>query len=575
MTELVTAHPGLASLVVVALALIGAPIFACMTVIAAIGLSTLDFAPPAFLVDEFGLFVAMLGNGLTKVQALATGSSAAALATLPLFTFSGYVMAEAKTAQRLVNFASAMVGWIPGGIAIVTIFACAIFTTFTGASGVTIVAIGGLIMPSLLKEGYKDRFALGLVTGTGSIGLLFPPSLPLIVYGIVYGLAAQGAQDTGGAELQVVKFDMERFLFAGIVPGLLLVAVIGVYAVWVALRDGVPRTKFNARVALAATLEALPELLIPLIIIITLATGALQIPEAAALTAAYVLIVEGVYYGDIKLKALPRISREAMTMVGAIFIVIVAATLLTDFFINARVPDQLYTWMDHYIGPIEIFGVTIGEKWVFLFFLNILLLIVGCLMDIFSAIVVVVPLIVPAALQYNIDPYHLGVIFLLNLEIGYLTPPVGLNLFISSIRFKKPMSEVVSASLPFLLAMLVALALVTYVPALTPIRATADVEPPSKAQPGALVADAGAGPPIVWPDGGVWTLDRCEQPAIKEDALGYAECQAMFSLWDRCAKLGEELERLECQSKVLEGGDPFELDAGPAADAGPAGDAAR
>lgn len=532
------------TLLIVFLALFGAPIFSCMMALAILGATTLPSNIDQSLYQRFA-------GELVRVKSLATGDAASQLATIPLFTLAGYVMAEAKTAKRLVGLAQALVGWIPGGLALVTILACALFTTFTGASGVTIVAVGGLILPSLLKEGYKERFSLGLVTGTGSVGLLFPPALPLIVYGIVYGVSSQGLTSAGGDTMELPPFSMERFLFAGIVPGMVLVGLIGLYAIVIAVREKVPRVKFDGAAAARATAAAIPELAIPILILLTLVTGWLQIPEVAAFTALYVLLVEVVWYRDVRVRDLPRVTREAMIMVGAIFTVIVAATALTDYFINARIPDRLYGWMDDYIQ----------SKWTFLFALNILLLVVGCLMDIFSAIVVVVPLIVPAAVQYGIDPYHLGVIFLLNLEIGYLTPPVGLNLFISSLRFKKPMTEVVGASLPFLGVMFLALALVTYVPQLTPIRVE-DKKGPGQTDQAGDDLDAGLAREIVHQDGGVWTPERCDALKAEGDELGYVECQNMFRFYARCEKLTEELDKLECKQVTLEGEDWF-TDAGP------------
>ena len=527
-------------LAVIAMALIGAPIFACMTACAILGLMAHQ---PGVPMD------AAFADGLLRVLSnLATGSGAATLATIPLFIFAGYVMAEAKTAQRLVRVSKAFVGWIPGGLALVTILACAVFTTFTGASGVTIVAIGALIMPALLKEGYDDRFALGLVTGTGSVGLLFPPALPLIVYGIVYGMTAQAGSDSGGEELQLVSFSIERFLVAGIVPGLVLCGVLGIYAVWTAIREKVPRSKFDGAEAVAAMKEALPELLIPIIIVVPIVTGKLQPPEAASGMVLYVLLLETLWYKDLRLRDLPRVARSSAGLVGAIYVIIVAATALTHYFIVAGVPDALYAFTAQYID----------SKWTFLLALNILLLIVGCLMDIFSAIVVVVPLIVPAAKQFDVDPYHLGIIFLLNLEIGYLTPPVGLNLFITSFRFRKPMVDVYRASLPFLGLMLVALALVTYIPALVPVKA------PQKDGGGEATAvppgtpDGGVAVEITWPDAAVWKPDRCEAM----EGLDKEECKIMFSLWAKCEAL-DELDKLECRDKVLAGEDPFGADAGP------------
>jgi C4-dicarboxylate transporter, DctM subunit len=541
---------------IVILALFGAPIFACMAALALLGATALA---PGLPIDQ------VFAGLLTRVAALATGGHAATLATIPLFTFAGYVMAESRTAERMVACARAWLGWLPGGLAVATIFACAIFTTFTGASGVTIVAIGSMILPSLLKEHYKERFALGLVGSTGAIGLLFPPALPIIVFGIVYAMSAQSAMASGESQaMELIDFSVERFLFAGIVPGLILCGMVGIYAVFVAIRDKVPRTPFRLGEAISTTGRALPEVLIVVLVIGTLASGLLQIPEAAALTALYVLLIERFVYRDIKLRTLPRVARSAMGLVGAIFIVIVSATILTDYFVNASVPERIYAFLDQHIS----------SPWTFLLALNLLLLVVGCLMDIYSAILIVVPLIAPAAMHYGIDPYHLGVIFLVNLEIGYMTPPVGLNLFITSFRFRKPMVEVYRATFPFLLVMLATLGLVTYIPALTPIKArkpAASGAPATGPPPGAADAPDG-GVPIVWPDGGVWEPSRCETPEMKDDPLEQAECRATFQMWARCAAIEDALDRLECEQKVLDGEDPFSEEEPPPGDEDPAAD---
>ncbi len=546
-------------IVILVFALLGAPIFACFAAIAALGATTLPSNVPQSLHEAFG---GMLFN----VQALATGDQATTLSTIPLFTFTGYIMAESKTAERLVYAAKTIVGWIPGGLALVTILTCALFTTFTGASGVTIVAIGSLLLPALIKEGYKERYALGLVAGTGSVGLLFPPALPLIVYGIVYGVSAQAAAaSSAGDSIQLVEFSVERFLIAGIVPGLVLVGVLFIHALYHAIRDKVPTTPFEFDKAWRALIKALPEAAIPVLVITCMAKGWLLIPEVAACTALYVLIIEALVYRDISLKNLPKIARESMGLVGAIFLVIVGATALTGFFISARVPDRLYEWM----------SASIEHRWAFLLVLNVLLLLVGCVMDIFSAIVVVVPLIAPAAARYGIDPYHLGVIFLLNLEVGYLHPPVGLNLIITGYHFRKPMAETVWATLPFLGMMIFVLLLVTYVPGIVVVRAQpkkADVTQTAETVPR---IDAGPVTSITLDDGGVLSSAECEKPDIKDNALDYVECTNKFKLYSACGNLKEELDKLDCQSAALEGNDWFaDQDAGSTGDAFDAGPAA-
>jgi tripartite ATP-independent transporter DctM subunit len=552
-------------ILILVFALLGAPIFAAFAAIAALCSTTLPSNVPQTLHEAFG---GMLFN----VQALATGDQATTLSTIPLFTFTGYIMAESKTAERLVTAAKAWVGWIPGGLALVTILTCALFTTFTGASGVTIVAIGSLLLPSLIKEGYKERYALGLVAGTGSVGLLFPPALPLIVYGIVYGVSSQAAAASSGDTIQLVDFSVSKFLVAGIVPGALLLGVLFIHALYHAIKDKVPTTPFDFDKAWRSALKALPEILIPILVITCMAKGWLLIPEVAACTALYVLIIESLVYRDISLKNLPKIARESMGLVGAIFLVIVGATALTGYFISARVPDRLYEWM----------SASIEHRWAFLLVLNVLLLLVGCVMDIFSAIVVVVPLIAPAAARYGIDPYHLGVIFLLNLEVGYLHPPVGLNLIITGYHFRKPMAETVWATLPFLGMMILVLLVVTYVPGVVVVHAdNKKTDTAGQVENAAKAVDAGPVTSIKLDDGGVLSSADCEK--LKDSELDYVECKNKFTLYAKCNSLTEELDKLDCQSAALEGNDWFadqdggsgggESDAGPpdaALDAAPA-----
>jgi tripartite ATP-independent transporter DctM subunit len=419
-------------LLVVAIGLFGLPLFAVLTAVGLFGLH--HGATP-------------LSGGVADVYRLA-GPEAVSLSTIPLFAFMGYLMAHARTAQRLIRMAEALLGWVPGGLAAVTVLTCAFFTTFTGASGVTIVALGGLLLPELERSRYSRKFSIGCVTGSGAIGLLFPPALPLIVYGIVFGINAGQSH---------IEFSIERFFLAGIVPGLVLVGIVSLYCVFEGWRSKVPTTPIDLPEFFRALWEAKWEVPIPFVILGLLLGGWAVLPEIAALTALYVFIVEVFVYRDIDIKRdLFSVTRESMTLVGAIMMKIVAATILTEYFIDAEVPNKLFAWLSQYVHT----------QWAFLLVLNVLLLLVGCLMDIFSAIVVVVPLIVPAAAQFGIDPYHLGVIFLLNLEIGYLLPPAGLNLFIAAFRFNRPITELYRAVVPFILLMLLALGLVTYFPKL-------------------------------------------------------------------------------------------------------------
>jgi C4-dicarboxylate transporter, DctM subunit len=418
----------------------GAELFSVMLLAAAVGAITLAVDGRLFDEQFYGMVVSMFGVG--------TGEHATVLSTIPMFIYAGYILAESKTADRLVRFANAMVGWFPGGLAIVTISTCALFTTFTGASGVTIVALGGVLLPALVKNGYPKKFSMGMLAGTGSVGLLFPPALPLFIYGTIYGLQLVGDSEAAA------NWDTQRFLFAGIVPGIVLIGAISLVAVFVARK--LPRQPFDLGELGKSFVAALPELIIPFGVILGLAKG-FALPEVASLTVAYVIVLELGILRMIKPSMLWTVSREAMVMVGAIFVIILCSTVFTNYIVTAEIPTKLVNWTTQYVD----------SKIVFLLVLNVLLLVVGMLMDIFSAIVIVLPLIVPISRHYGIDPYHLGVIFLLNLEVGYLTPPVGLNLFITSIKFQQPVIEVMRATMPFLATMVVVLVIVTYVPALT------------------------------------------------------------------------------------------------------------
>ena len=510
---------------------LGAPIFSVMLMAGAYGAT--QTARGGFMQD--------FGSQMGDILKIGTGEPALILSTIPLFIFMGFVMAEAKTADRLVRAARAGLGWMPGGLAVVTIFACALFTTFTGASGVTIVALGGLVMPSLLKEKYPEKFSLGLVAGTGSVGLLFPPALPLFVYGTVYGLAAQTQSDTGGTEMKLIEFSTDRFIFAGIVPGLILLAIMSTYAVFTATKRKVPRHKFDAKELGAALVQAIPEMLLPVLILGSLASG-VTIPEIACLACIYIMFVEIVLFRDVKFAQLWTLVRDSMALVGAIFIIIFAASALTNFFVTAEVPQLLFHWIQD----------NFESKWTFLLALNVFLLLVGMTMDIFSAIVVVVPLITPVAAAYGIDPYHLGIIFLLNLELGYLTPPVGLNLFITGFTFKKPIDEVVRAVIPFLGCMVIALILVTYVEALT-VKPLDIIKPPERrgrvAQMAREVKQAyqklNAVQEVTLPSGTKITFDSC---AAITDADERQVCEGLFLDITVCRNNKEGAELAECES---------------------------
>ncbi len=362
------------------------------------------------------------------------------LVTIPLFTFAGYLMAESGTPKRLVELSRAWLGWMPGGLPIVCLMASAFFTTFTGGSGITIVAIGGLLYPALIQDRYKENFSLGLITTGGSLGLLFPPSVPIILYGVVGGVM------------------IEKLFLAGLIPGIITVAALAIYSMIIGKKMEMPRIDFDRTVALKTFWRAKWEVLLPVALIMGMYSGFLRIHEAAAFTAIYVLIIEIWVYKDVSFKEdLPNIIRDSMTLVGAILAILATAIGFTAFLIQARVPLLI----------LDMIETVIEDKIMFLVALNVFLIVVGMLMDIFSAIVVVVPLIIPIAERFGVDPYHLGIVFLLNLEIGYMTPPVGLNLFISSFRFDKPITQLYRSVLPFIGLLGLALILVTYVPILS------------------------------------------------------------------------------------------------------------
>jgi tripartite ATP-independent transporter DctM subunit len=358
------------------------------------------------------------------------------LYTIPIFTFGGFILAESKASTRVVNFSQSILGWLPGGLAIVSLMACAFFTTFTGASGVTIIALGGLLYPALMKEKYSDNFSLGLLTTSGSLGLLFFPSLPIIIYGVV------------------AKVSIPQLFAAGLIPGIFLIIVLSLYSIFVAKRAGAARTKTSLKKIRQATSEAKWELFIPVILMVGIFGGIVTLGEVASIMVAYAFIVEVFIHKDIRIAAFPAIIRESMVLVGAIFIIFGSALALTTYMIDAEIPLHI----------LEFIQAHIASKVVFLIALNIFLLIAGSLLEIYGALLVVVPLIVPIAKEYGINPVHLGIIFLTNLEIGYSMPPVGLNLIISCIRFEKPVTKLYRACFPFIIIMIIALMVITYCP---------------------------------------------------------------------------------------------------------------
>ncbi len=367
------------------------------------------------------------------------------LVAIPLFTLAGYLLGEGQASTRLVNLTNAWLGWMPGGLAIVAIFACALFTAFTGASGITIIALGGLLYPALKQAGYLESFNLGLLTSSGSLGLLFAPSLPLILYGVV---AQQLDLDQ--------PVSISDLFLAGIFPGLLMLVMLSLYAM-MQPRDRSQRKSFNAREALRATLDAKWEIPLPLVVLGGIYGGYFAVSEAAAVTAVYVLVIEVLIIREIGLRELPRIMRDSMVLVGGILIIVGVSLASTNYLIDAEVPERLFAFIQQHVD----------DRLTFLILLNLFLLALGMMLDIFSAIVIIVPIVLPIAVGYGIHPLHLGIIFLANMQLGYFTPPVGMNLFIASYRFDKPVMTLYRATIPFFLVLLVAVLIITYWPALS------------------------------------------------------------------------------------------------------------
>jgi tripartite ATP-independent transporter DctM subunit len=412
-----------------------------------------------FLLTIFGapLFVVILAVALIGFYALGIDLSVIAieiyrladtplLVALPLFTFAGYLMAKSHTSERLVQLTRVFLGWMPGGLAIVTLVACAVFTAFTGASGVTIVALGALLYPAMVQDGYREQFSLGLVTTSGSLGLLFPPSLPLILYGVI---AQQISTGQG--------FTLEDLFWGGLLPGSLMVALLSGWTLWSNRRIHTQRTRFSIQSAIRALRESAWEIPLPIFLVGGIYGGFVAVSEAAAVSALYVLVVEVFVYKEIRPAQLFGYMRDSMVMVGGILLILAVSLATTNLLIDAGVPAKL----------LDLMQVYVQSKTAFLILLNVMLLAVGAILDIFSALVIMVPIILPVALSYGVDPVHLGIVFLANMQIGYMTPPVGMNLFIASYRFEKNVSDIYSAALPFMIVLLIALLVITYIPGLT------------------------------------------------------------------------------------------------------------
>jgi C4-dicarboxylate transporter, DctM subunit len=411
---------------------------------------------PVFIVMA-GVAMALFWRDGTPIAAVPTNTfglvTSATLPAVPLLTVAGYVLAEGGSARRLVRAYKGIFGWMPGGVAVMAAFVCAIFTTFTGASGVTILALGGLILPTLIEEGYPEGFSVGLVTASGSLGLLFPPSLPVILYGVV------------------AQVPIDHLFIGGLVPGLLMVLLVAAYGIYVGVKSKAPRQAARPREAAAALWDAKWDLGLPALVIVAIGSGYATIVEASALGVAYALVVELFVFRDLRFRDLPGVLAHAATLVGAVVILLGVALGLTNWLVDAEIPTRLVEWMTTHVKSPELF----------LLALNVALLVLGSVLEIYSAIIVLAPLVAPLGVAYGIEPVHLGVVFLANLELGFLFPPMGLNLFLAASRFQKPLPYLYRRALPFLVIMAIGVLLITYLPAITTgvVRAVKPDRPPT------------------------------------------------------------------------------------------------
>ena len=358
------------------------------------------------------------------------------LPTIPLFTLAGYILAESGASRRMIDVFSSTFGWIKGGTPVVVVLLCGFFTALTGGSGVTILALGGLLYPLLRKSGYSELFSLGLITVSGSLGLLFPPSLPAIIYSVTAGVSVKDV------------------FIAGLIPGTLLVAFVAGWAIFRGEKERIKLRSFQWDSTVKCLWIAKWELIIPILILYGVFGGFTTLVETAAITVVYILIIETLIYRDLPLNSLPKIVVDCATLVGGVLIILGVAMGVTSYLVDAQIPMHLLSWVKE----------TISSKYIFLFLLNGLLLLVGCMMDIFSAIIVIVPLISPLGHYFGVDPVHLAIIFIANLELGFLTPPVGMNLFLAAYRFDKSMPLIYKATLPFFVIRFLVVLLITYLP---------------------------------------------------------------------------------------------------------------
>lgn len=479
--------PGpLLAAVILASALLGVPLFAI------IGIVTIVCYVQWGELEDFR----QLGRLVERIRTLADNDT---LLAVPLFMMSGAVMARGEISSRLIDFAKALVGWMPGGLAISAVLACMFFAAISGSSPATVVAIGGMMAPSMLRSGYDERFTHGLLTTSGSLGILIPPSIPMVVYPIVLTSAA---------------IQVEHLFAAGFGPGLVIGGLLMAYSLYRGIKDKTERQPFRLKELGRSIVDGFWSLLFPIFILGGISYGVFNAVEAAAISTVYAIVVEVWIHGALELKQIPKIFQETGIFLGSLLVIMVAALAFSEFLEDQRIPQAAVGWIRSLnLSPL-----------MFLLIVNGLLLVVGCLMDILSAMFIFVPLLGPIALSMGVDPIHFAIIFIVNLEIGYLTPPVGLNLFVASTLFDRPLGHIVRSVLPFIAVMIAGLLVITYVPAVSVglgewLMSDGDVTAP-RPMPELPSDDASPVPDDAEPapSGGVQTLDEMMQELEREDA---------------------------------------------------------
>jgi len=415
-------------LILVVMVILGAPLFTIIAVSAIYGFYQADIDLSVIAIEIYRIVDTPI------------------LIAIPLFTLAGYILGESKASERLVKFTDAMLGWMPAGLAIVSLFACAFFTALTGASGATIIALGAILYPAMKQAGYGEKFNLGLITSSGSLGLLFPPSIALILYGVI-------AQQMDLGE----PVSIDDLFLAGLLPGLMMLLMLSAYSIYKSREFHIRKSQFSWAVLIQAIKESAWEIPMPIVLIGGIYSGYFAVSEAAAVAVLYVFIVEVVILREVSYSRLPEIMRDSMVLVGGVLIILGVSLASTNYLIDAEIPNKLFDFVRSHVD----------SKLTFLILLNVFLLGLGMILDVFSALVLIVPLILPIAIGYGIHPVHMGIIFLANMQIGYFTPPVGMNLFIASYRFKKPVTELYAATIPYMFILMLAVLIITYWPELT------------------------------------------------------------------------------------------------------------